>query len=677
MAIAEERINRKKRAGGYEESLSYAMKKLNLTEKDIDLLIYSSCCENIVNSLHFDSLGEVRTDACNHHLSHALSVYQTSCFNEALILVMDAGGEVIDDQDGPEWWRLDREQQSYFIAEDDNVLLHGRDFEEPETAGIGEIYRAFTYYLGWQSSRYANRTMALSAYGNWERFKDKEIYYFDERCQMLSHMKNNPANPIIMVKELLRKYEVADILERKPKGEILQGHKDLAAWIQRETENAICKKVNYLIDETGITNVCLSGGVAYNCSAIGKLHFHTKAKNVYVHPASGDHGQCLGNAIHGYLMNQRSWKRNTIFNPYLGGDEEITKDRIEQLTFRDRFLIHEASDITGVVAKLIENREIVAWFQGKSEYGPRALGNRSILADPRDLSNKQKMNRLKGREGFMPFAPSVLAEFANDYFQCVESPYMAAAFKVKANNKDKILSVLHHDDTSRIQTVRKEFNPLFYELIYKFFCRTGIPLILNTSFNGPGEPIVETLDDALKTFIRLDIKYLAAGSLMIEKRIDKINEDILMNLSSPFFQVDFSKSDILDEMALKELLKVNFPDIQLFHRQKFLLYEEFIEWVRRGYKATTVRYRKDGIDYPVNKIMPLFPTRDFSSNSSPKEAGKVKISKFSVKKFRDLDDFDAQRDGFGRVEELKGVLSQIYGKIQVDEYVSIYNIDFI
>lgn len=677
IAIAEERIIRKKRAGGFENSFAYALAKLNLTEKDIDLRVYSSCCENIRNANFINGLGIIRTAPCNHHLSHALSVYQTSGFNEAIILVMDAGGEVLDKGVGAEWWRSRREQHSYFVARGDKVSLLERDFEEPETAGIGEVYRAFTYYLGWHSSRYANKTMALSAYGNLGRFRDKEIFYFDTSGKMFSHMRNNPSDPITMVKELLRKCDMIGILERKPKGEILNDHKDLAGWLQAETEKAIRQKVNYLIDKTGITNICLSGGVAYNCSAMGKIHFNTRARNIYIHPASGDHGQCLGNAIHGYLLNHRNWKRNTVFNPYLGGDEEITLDRIEKLTrgFRDGLVIRKPSDITDVVANLIENGEIVAWFQGKSEYGPRALGNRSILADPRNLANKQRINRLKGREGFMPFAPSVLAEYANDYFQCVDSPYMAAALKAKKNNKDKILAVLHHDDTSRIQTLQREFNPLFYELIYKFFHRTKVPLVLNTSFNGPGEPIVETLEDAIKTFIRLDIKFLAVGPFLIEKVIEEISGDISINLSAPFFQIDLSGGKALDEIILRELLKNKFPNTELFSRKKFLLYEGFIEWLRRGYKVTTIRYRRGGIDFPVEKMMPLFPTEDFSSISFGGEAGKVKISKFSVKKFGDLDDFDAKRDGFDRSEELKEVLSRIYGKIQEGEYVSIYNIE--
>jgi carbamoyltransferase len=518
MAIAEERVIRRKRAGGFKNSLGYALKKLNLTENDIDIIVYSSCCENIRNAHFINGRERVRSAACNHHLSHALSVYLTSSFNKAIILVMDAGGQVLDEGAGSEWWRSRREQHSYFIARDDEIYLINGDFEEPETAGIGEVYRAFTHYLGWDSSRYANKTMALSAYGNRERFKNKRIFYFDDNGKMLSYMVNNPSDPINMVKEILVKYNI-NISFRKPQEKILEDHRDLAAWLQAETENAIYQKVRYLVDETGINNVCFSGGVAYNCSAMGQLFQCAPKWNIYIHPASGDHGQCLGNAIYGHLLENKNWKRSVIFNPYLGGDEEITLVKIKQLTenYRKSLLIFETANITEVVAELIEKGEIVAWFQGRSEYGPRALGNRSILADPRILANKQRINSLKGRECFMPFAPRVLAECANDYFQCKESPYMTTAFKVILDNKDKIPAVVHYDDTARIQTVGKENNFMFYDLIYKFYLRTKVPLVLNTSFNGYGEPIVETLKDALKTFMKLDIKFLAAGQFLIEK----------------------------------------------------------------------------------------------------------------------------------------------------------------
>jgi carbamoyltransferase len=679
MAIAEERVTRKKRAGGFENSLAYSLARLNLSENDIDLIVYSTCCETIRNSHLINGLERVRTAACNHHLSHALSVYLTSPFEEAIILVMDAGGQVLEEKVAGEWWRSDREQHSYFLARGDKIELIGRDFVKPGSAGIGEVYRAFTYFLGWESSRHANKTMAIAAYGDWDRFKDKEIYYFNNSGQMFSNMRNTPPKSIPMVRELLLKSDIPDILPREPQGEILQDHYDLAAWLQSKTEKAICQKVNYLIEKTGITNVCLSGGVAYNCSAIGKMHLYTRARNFYVHPASGDNGQCLGNAIYGHILNHGNWERGKVFSPYLGGDEEITLSKLERLTgnFRNGFIIKKPSDLTGVVAKLIEDGEIVAWFQGKSEYGPRALGNRSILADPRILSNKQRMNRLKGRENFMPFAASVLADHMNDCFQCVESPYMTAAFKVNSVSKNSILAVLHHDDTSRIQTVRREFNPLFYELIYRFFLRTNVPLVLNTSFNGPGEPIVESLEDAMETFGRLDIKFLAAGPFLIEKVIEDIGGNLLMNISAPFFQVDLSKSEVVDGKKLRKLLKSKFPKIKLIPREKFLLYEGFIEWLKRDYKFTTIRYKKGGIDFPIRKMMHLFPTQDFSSISSGREVGKVKLTKYSVKKFGELDDFDAKRDGFDSTKKLKEVLSHIYGKIQEEEYISIYNIEII
>lgn len=679
MAVAEERITRKKRDGGFKNSLSYVLTKLNLTPRDVDLIVYSSCCEHFHETFTINGLKKVKTVGCNHHFSHALSVYLTSPFDEAIILVLDAGGDVIDKNNRHEWWRLYREQHSYFIAKDNNIILLERDFERPESAGIGEVYRAFTYYLGWHSSRHTNKTMALSAYGDSERFKNKNIFYFNNSGQMFSHIRNNPSTPLSMVEELLKKYQISNILPREPRGEILQQHKDLATWLQMETEKAIFQKINYLINKTGISNVCLSGGVAYNCSVIGKIYSYTSAKNVYIHPASGDHGQCLGNAIYGNILNKKSWRRSHIFNPFLGGEEEISLNKIHKLTknFHDSLIVHQPPNITDVVAELLKKGEIVAWFQGRSEYGPRALGNRSIIANPSFANNKQPLNKIKGRENFNPFAPSVLAENADDYFQCVESPYMTTAFKVNQNIKDKIPAVVHYDDTARIQTVKKEISPLFYELIYKFYLITQTPLVLNTSFNNPGEPIVETLEDAMRTFLNLDIKYFATGRFLIKKVYRKITEDILVIDLEFIYQIDLSKNKVLDEKKLRDILKSRFSDLELFPRQKILLYEEFIKWIKRGYKTTTIRYKRGGIDFPVKNTLPLYPTKDFSSETSESEARQVKISKFSIKRFKDLGDQDARKDGFNNLEELKKVLFNIYGKINEDEYISIYNIDLI
>ena len=451
---------------------------------------------------------------------------------------------------------------------------------------------------------------------------------------------------------------------------------DLARWIQSETEKAIYSKLNWLIKKTGIKNVCLSGGVSYNCSAIGKILDRTSAKNVFVHPASGDHGQSLGNAIYGHMKANGNWRRNNFFDPYLGGEELISLPAIEAcIKEHPALLIHKRENISYAVAELLARNEIVAWFQGRSEYGPRALGNRSILANPTNAFVRDKLNIIKGRENFMPFAPSVLYERASEFFETsFESLYMAAAFKVHKNKAHLIPAVVHADGTSRIQMVRKEHNKNFHDVINYFAELTSIPILLNTSFNGPGEPIVETLKDAIDTFIRVNIKYLAIGDFLIEKKEEVMNEYKLSQINEDGNQVHIDPRSCLE---LRGFLHNRFPFTKLIPRDRFQLYSDFVTWLKIGRKTTTIRFKRGGIDFPLKPIMPLLATDSFKADAFEIPIGDVAITQFVVKKFKDLNDADAQKDGFKNLTELKTVLGQIYQGVSDDDFVSIYKIELI
>lgn len=668
-AISEERISRMKRDGGFQKALNYSLETLKLNAKDIDVIAYSSCCEKIRSNFRIKGFENVKTISCNHHYAHALSVYLTSPFSESIVLVCDAGGNILDTE-SDRWWAERREQQSYYIAKGNKIELHSTDFEEPRAAGIAEIYRAFTYYLGWQSSNYASKVMSLAAYGDSSLFQNKTIFSIDDSNGKLnSTIKNNPRDPISMVKELISINSSYLIPSREPDSPITSLHRGLSFWIQSETEKALITKINWLIKKTGISNICLAGGVAYNCSAIGKLLENTLATNIYVHPASGDHGQCLGNAIYGYISENGIWNRK--FSPYLGGEESLTLDRVLNYIKSYPFLrASKRNNIFSAVAQLLRENKIVAWFQGRSEYGPRALGNRSILANPANLNVRDRLNLVKLRESFMPFAPSVMWERANDFFEIpFESPYMTAAFKVKKDKAHIIPAVVHENNTARIQMVRREHNPKFYDLIKEFYNLTGIPLILNTSFNGPGEPIVESFSDALDSFSSLDIDCLVAGDLLIERIPGKTRHKIIATQN--FFQIHLDSMPIGN---LRQLLYKKFPFIDLVCRDKFKLYSEYVEWLKTGRKITTIRFRQSNVEYPDKSIMPLYATESFNSNSTAIYVGDINITSLSIKKFKDLDLNDARNDGFKSLNELRTTLMVIYPDISGQEFVSIYGV---
>ena len=444
----------------------------------------------------------------------------------------------------------------------------------------------------------------------------------------------------------------------------------MASWLQKETEKAIFNKIDYLIAQTGISNICLSGGVAYNCSAIGKILEITSAKAIYVHPAAGDHGQCVGNAILGHIQLEGSFKRKSFFNPYLGGEYKADLQEIVSTLGEKGYETHICEDIVNSVADLLAKGEFVAWFQGRSEYGPRALGNRSILANPSKELSREKLNVIKRRESYMPFAPSILSEETGNYFYSEQAyPYMTAALRAKESNVSSIPSVVHRDGSSRIQTVDKTINPLYHRLIKRFSEITGIPLLLNTSFNGPGEAIVETVTDALDCFKRIDIKYLAIGEILITKKDDE--SPIRLNTNSAL--------EILidNDLNIMEILQKHFPFLTLFPRKRFQLFDEYVEWVRSGRKVTTIRYKSGGIDYPERKMFELFATKSFKPDSPEEHISKIVVSKVIFKRFGDLSLKDAINDGFKSLEELINILTEIYGNIQDDEVVSVYSISLV
>jgi carbamoyltransferase len=678
-AVGEERLSREKYAGGFTLANQALLDSFCIARNNIDLVVVSTCCEpERTGDLEIE-FPKSRVITCNHHLSHAWGAFAFSGFEKAIVIVMDGGGNVLDqDTYVCNWWEMHREQQTYFVANASTLTMDvfQRDFSDPFEAGIGEIYRAFTYFLGWKGSRLAGHVMSLAAYGNPDRFPRRKLIWLDENGRMRSVVRYCPKDPVQMASSALKELGIIGVSSRHVSAPINQTHCDLAAWLQQEVETAIAQRAELLIQQTGISNICLAGGVAYNCRAVGSLTRLTSVRSVFVGPAAGDQGQCLGNAIYGSIRLGDRMKQSRL-TPFLG------PIRTEEA----RSIVYTASDLNPALAvthltvseetvarKLVEGA-IGAIFQGRSEFGPRALGNRSILAFPHNPSVTLKMNIAKGREAFMPFAPAVLIESAETYFDTKsELPYMTMAVPVTECCRKIAPAIVHLDETSRVQTVSLVDNPFFYRLLKKVGDITDHPVLLNTSFNASGEPIVETVKDALCTFDKMGLDFLWVDGCLVEKSSlgfgsTRTSIPVVIVGQDQFLDVKIDN--------LKQLITPFSGKLPLKIRSLFMLYSKYVELFFAGKKTTTIRYKNGAIDAPKRCVLPLYASEDFLPSASYTHKGIVSIRSFSVKHFGNLTEEDAQRDGFNNHRELVEALTTIYGVIDDDQPVSIYGIDLL
>lgn len=438
----------------------------------------------------------------NHHLSHAASAFLVSPFREAAVLTVDGVGE----------W----DTASYGIGRDGDVELL-KEMRFPHSLGL--LYSAVTYYLGFRVNSGEYKVMGLAPYG--------EPRYVDEVLELVDVQEDGSFT--MNLKYFAYHYGLrmtsrhfAELFggpRRAPESPLEQKHKDIAASIQAVTEEILLRMANHLHRETGLSHLCMAGGVALNSVANGRILRETPFEEIFIQPAAGDAGGAVGAASfvhHALLGNERDFQMEHV---YLG--PEYDSADIRGLFEREgaHFREYAPSELIEETAGLIADGKIVGWYQGRMEFGPRALGNRSILADPRDPRMKDEINRrVKFREAFRPFAPSVLEERAAEYFHIDRpSPYMLLVVRVRDHKKGEIPSATHVDGTARIQTVSREQNPMFYGLIERFGALTGCPVLINTSFNVRGEPIVCTPKEALDCFRKTGLDYLIAGNVLVEK----------------------------------------------------------------------------------------------------------------------------------------------------------------
>ena len=442
-----------------------------------------------------------------HHISHAAHTFFTSPFDEAAILTIDGVGE----------WST----TTFGIGKNNNIKLIN-DIRWPHSVGL--FYSAFTYFLGFKVNEGEYKLMGLSSYG-----KPK---YYDKILNELIDVKNDGSIQLNMKYFTFTydKYmtnqnfsEIFGISPRKHDERAEQVHYDIGASAQLVLEDILLKMVNHVHKKTKMKNLCLGGGVALNGVANYRILKEGPFENLHIPPSPGDAGSAVGCAqylYHCHAKNKRIIEESTeriTNNIYVG--PEYSNDEIKSFLDKNKISYEflEREQLLRNSAKFISEGNIVGWYQGKMEWGPRALGNRSILADPRDEKMKDVLNeKIKHRESFRPFAPSILEEYVSEYFDMDRpSPYMLLVAKVK--KPDKIPAVTHVDGTGRLQSVSKGVNPLYYDLINEFYKLTDVPVIINTSMNVMGEPIVNTPEHAHNMILKTDMDYLMMGNYLVRK----------------------------------------------------------------------------------------------------------------------------------------------------------------
>lgn len=470
-----------------------------------------------------------------HHLSHAASAFYPSPFEEAAILTIDGVGE----------WAT-----ASICHGKGSKITNIKELHFPHSVGL--LYSAFTYFLGFRVNSGEYKLMGLAPYGI---PGSKEVDHFikiikehlvdikEDGSIWLNQKYFRYATGLRMIYE--KKWEtIFGFKKRKPESEINQDHSNLALAIQIVTEEIMLKMAKEAIRVTGTKNICLAGGVALNCVGNGKLLESGLIDDIYIQPAAGDAGGAIGAALAAYYLYFQNNREIDIIDSMSGAflGPEFSDNEIEHVSRRMKAVythIKNEDELVEKTAELIANGNVVGWFQGRMEFGPRALGNRSILGDARNKEMQLKLNlKIKYRESFRPFAPSVLYEDCKEYFELDKSsPYMLLVAQINKKHLNKIPenyyqlpmkerlyiqrsnlpAITHIDFSARVQTVHKETNKKYWTLINKFKKQTGCSVIVNTSFNVRGEPIVCSPEDAYKCFMRTEMDYLVVGNYIFSK----------------------------------------------------------------------------------------------------------------------------------------------------------------
>lgn len=543
-AAQEERFTRLKHDSSFPiHSISFCLKQHNITIENIDLIVFFEKpflkFDRIINSLQYEApfgfsffrksiISWTKTKLwipsliksklnysgkiifSEHHEAHATASFFTSPFKKSAILTIDGVGE--------------KACTTISIGEENKVTLL-KEQHYPHSLGL--LYSAFTQYCGFRVNSGEYKLMGLAPYGKpiyKQLIIDNIVSYTDEGIVTLNmnYFAFERGKSTINKKfcTLLGKFA------RKPEDKMDNFYCDIASSIQSITEDIVIRLAIYAKKVTGLDTLCLSGGVALNCKANGELLKQNIFKQIWVQPASGDSGCAIGAAYigwHHYLKKERLVLKNTLKDQvYLGSSYTNIQIGSVLNKYGLKFKTYDTDALNEVVSNALIDKQIVGWFQGRMEFGPRALGHRSILASPLFADMKKHINiNIKKREGFRPFAPIILENYANDWFKnCTNSKYMV--FTYESDCREEIPSCIHEDKTARVQTLAKADNEKLYNLMSQFYKKTDCPALINTSFNVRGEPIVESPIDALKCFFQTGMDMLILENYIITKT-DNVN----------------------------------------------------------------------------------------------------------------------------------------------------------
>jgi carbamoyltransferase len=430
--------------------------------------------------------GPFRWHFVEHHLAHEASAFLAAPFEECAVLSMDGRGE--------------RATTSYGIYQD-RRYKRIKQVNLPHSLGL--LYEAVTDYLGFLHSSDEYKVMALASYG--------KPMYADRFRQILEYTGNG--DYVVHPAQWTELFGPS----RERGAEFTQDHMNIASSLQIVLEETVLQMAQWLHAQTGAENLAMAGGVALNCVMNARVRDRGPFKRVWVQPASGDSGTALGAALwidaQQRGMSKRSWKMEHAFLGPSYDDREI-----EAFLQQAKLKYRRAADLSNEVADILLQNKVIGWFQGRMEFGPRALGARSILASPLDASMQARLNQIKDREDFRPVAPVVLEEEAANWFvNGAVSPFMVFVYDVREDKADKIPAVRHVDGTARIQTINRSQNPAYYDLLKAFAERTGVPVLINTSFNTRGEPVVCNPRDAVESFASTPLDALVIGNFIVEK----------------------------------------------------------------------------------------------------------------------------------------------------------------
>ncbi|MFO1099455.1 MAG: carbamoyltransferase C-terminal domain-containing protein [Xanthobacteraceae bacterium] len=546
-AINKERITRKKHATGFfQEVVDYCLDAEGITLDDVDLVVrncYVLPVEDLEVRMVHQDVPEVMDDkerreasknplylshsdkvvTVSHHLAHAYSAFAPCPFDDGVVMVVDGVGNYCADikEPGQQTDNADplaRESESYYRFDGVRIdalkkvwLNPVRGFLSDEffyMPGLGAMYSRVSSYIfaDWNK---CGEVMGLAPYGRPNAFKPLVEIHDGELA--FPEWGLDFDKPWLVDRE--RNWETSPSMRH---------WEDLAWRMQDDTEKALLERAKWLRETTGAKNLCMAGGVALNCVANGRIQREAGFDNVWIQPAAGDDGIAIGCAYYGYLEVLKKPRSSVMDHAFVGRPytDREARAAVDKALVRAQTVTTDCANICAETAKLLADGHVFGWFQGASEFGPRALGNRSILADPRRPDIKDKLNsRVKHRQAFRPFAPIVLAERVDEIFEgAEESPFMLLVKRVRPEWTDKIPGIVHVDGTARIQTVREDQNARLYRLLKEFDAITGVPVLINTSFNVKGEPIVETPDDAIACFLNTGMDYLALHDMLIAKK---------------------------------------------------------------------------------------------------------------------------------------------------------------